>query len=66
MGQAKRRGTFEERKAIAIAHQKDVKAKQDTEDDKHYDSERPYRNFPQELSLYIAMSALSGGLKKPW
>jgi hypothetical protein len=44
MGQAKRRGSLEERIASAVQRDKATQKQRDLDADKHYDSERPYRN----------------------
>lgn len=66
MGQAKRRGSFEERKNAAIIRdetfkplRKELQAKRDEEaDKKSYDSEKPYRGIPV-LEPYFNALALS-------
>ncbi len=52
MGQAKRRGTFEERKAATIIRDKEKQRQCDIESDKNYDSERTYRGSPLILGAF--------------
>ena len=59
MGQAKRRGTFVERKQSAIIRDKEKQKQRDIEADKNYDSERPYQGASSMLALYMS---LAGGL----
>jgi hypothetical protein len=61
MGQANRRGTFEERKAAAIVRNKENQKRRDIEADKNYDSERPYRGSP-EWGAYMGIVTFAEGL----
>lgn len=50
MGQAKRRGTFEERRALAIQRQKEQTAARDREADRNY--KPPYGTASKLLPMY--------------
>jgi hypothetical protein len=62
MGQAKRRGSIEERIARAVERDKETQKQRDLDADRNYDSERPYGNKGMLPLLYLQMMAFASGL----